>query len=203
MAVSKSPSRNCKRRKKFTKRKVEGRMLEKIWPKSFTHWEIQSTKRNAVLCKVARGNKELGLFWKFQSPDAEFDYSPAVYPRDDKGQIKMSSDDCLPAFDSVRYGAFLLGKDLNETEGPRDPKSPILYFEGHYNDYEFDRNFKEGDVKTYAELLKQVDRGTKDYDDTIFVQKFEPHPLARLIPIFALAFWLIIIWSLYLAFWKR
>jgi hypothetical protein len=150
-------------------------MLEKIWPMSFTHWKIKSTKRNAVLCKVTRGFEELGLYWKFQSPNPKFDYFPAVVPRDENGQIKAE-----PFWEATKW----------QRDGTRDR-------------CDFDFNFREGEAKINAELLKQIDRGTEDYDDTIFVEKFEPHLLARLIPIFALAVWLVIIWALYLAFWKR
>jgi competence protein ComGF len=135
-------------------------MLEKIWPDSFTHWKIKSTKRNAVLCKVNYGHTEFGLYWKIQYPNSKIDYLPAVFPRDEKGQIQMPS-----ILESTHW-------TLNQTE----------------IDCGFEFTFKEREAKTYAELLKQAHRGTPDDDNTIFAEKFEPHPLARLIPIFAIAF---------------
>ena len=60
--------------------------------------------------------------------------------------------------------------------------------------YSFRFDFKEGEAKTYAELLKQVDKETIDYDDTIFVQKIEPPLTERLKPSFAFVFLLALIW---------
>jgi hypothetical protein len=174
-------------------------MLEKIWPKSFTHWEIKSTKRNAVLCEVTKISKELGLFWKFNSPNSEFAYLPAVFPRDDKGQIKMSGE-----WKDERSLLIDFGRR------PQDPRQDwaihdgVICTRGEVEElYRFKFNFKEGEAKAYAELLKQADRGTEDYDDTIFVQKIEPPLTERLKPFIALAFYLALIWFFkYLIFGK-
>ena len=134
-------------------------MLEKIWPNSFTHWNVKSTKRNAVLCKVTKISKELGLFWKFQSPNAEFTYLPAVFQRDDKGQIKMTSGWAQDRAFLVDYGRV-----------PQDSRRKSLYYE-NTEDFDFHFNFKEGEAKTYAELLKQVDRGTEEFRRYYFCSK--------------------------------
>ena len=153
-------------------------------------------QENAVLCEVSKASKELGLAWKFQSPDSEFAYLPAVFPRDDKGQIKMS--------DEWKADRSLL-TDIGRK--PQDPRQDwaihngVIYTRGEVEElYSFKFNFKEGEAKAYAELLKQADRGTEDFDDTIFVQKIEPSISERLKPVlvlpvlaFCLLFWIIII----------
>jgi hypothetical protein len=167
-------------------------MLEKIWPDSFTHWKVTSSKKNAVLCEVTKIRKELGLFWKFNSPNSEFAYLPAVFPRDDKGQIKMSSDWKEDRSLLIDFGR--KPDDLASHDHVLCRREEVEEL------YSFRFNFKEGAAKAYAELLKQVDRGTEDYDDTIFVQKIEPSTSERLKPVlvlpflaFCLLFWIIII----------
>ena len=145
----------------------------------FTHWRVWSEKNNAILCAITKNGeydpwtrpaKELGLFWEFQSPDSEFVYLPAVWPRDGGGKIMVSGelrDDLPPVVGFDRSANYRVLHNFRKT---------------HFNEaYSIKYHFKRAEALAFAALLKQIDRGTEDFDDSIYVEKYTPSLSQRLL----------------------
>ena len=138
----------------------------------FRHWRVWSKKNNAILCAITKDwewtnrsippSKELGLFWEFQSLDAEFAYLPAVWPRneDNKPVIGLNMQwDVGP----------ILAYYRNRKPDWSDPQRS--YFP---RDYSVKYHFKRDEAIAYAALLNEAQRGTEDFDNSVYVEEFTP-----------------------------
>lgn len=126
------------------------------------HWKIKSGKNQATLCSITIARQlfssntkdDLGLFWEFERPDAEFHFLPATTPR---GDLHDYSDIVsLPK----KAGAYPENFSLKQ---------------GIVNSEVFlKRRFSEDEARRLLMLLKEVGVGTPDYDDSIYIEHFEP-----------------------------
>jgi|GEM_PF-2567005 len=149
------------------------------FPTRFTHWRVWSERKNAILCAITkkaevvpwtRPAKELGLFWEFQSPDSEFVYLPAVWPRDGEGKLVISGESREDLPDVVGYDRMENYRVLHN------------FRETHFKEaYSVKYHFKRAEAMAFVSLLKQIDRGTEDFDDSVYVEKYTPSLLQRLI----------------------
>ncbi len=134
----------------------------------FKHWRVWSEKRKAILCAITKNGeyepwprpaKELGLFWEFQSPDSQFVYLPAVFPRNSDGKIVLKGEwsmDVAPVVSYDRNKNYRVSQNFRET-----------HFSGAYS---VRYHFKKAEATAFAALLKQIDRGTEDFDDSVNVE---------------------------------
>ena len=138
----------------------------------FKHWRVWSEKRNAILCVITKNAeytpriypaKELGLFWEFQSLDSEFVYLPAIWPRDSDGKILITSemeDDFPSVVAHDRKENYQVFHNFRKT---------------HFNQaYSIRYHFKKTEAIAFAALLKQINRGTEDFDDSAYIEEYTP-----------------------------
>ena len=137
----------------------------------FSHCKVKSKKRGATLCsltiydELSSQNSDLGLFWEFEDPNAEFHFLPATMPRGPDGKIVITGE---------YAGDYSLIVGLRGRKTGEYPESFSLSGSLSNSEVTLKRRFSESEAKRLVQLLKNVDIGTPDRDDSIYIERHEP-----------------------------
>ena len=162
-------------------------MLREMEPNGFIHWKIFSSQKDARLCEVKFRGVSLGVFWKYNSPDAQNVFEAAVVPRDRNGNFIMTEE-----WKEWRLPLLDYGRPLPANQGG------CFMPDGFYSKarleslYSFRYDFTESEAHTYAQLITQAVRNTPDEDESITVQKHTPQKVDKAFAIAPTAFWIIL-----------